>query len=46
MAWSVLDMADQRVVGAGQLEDPGGEVAVLDLFAAADVVDATWLAGA
>jgi hypothetical protein len=39
VAWSVLDMADQRAVGARQLEDAGGEVAVLDLLAAADVVD-------
>src|SRR2546426_8943597 len=37
-------MADERVVGARQLEDAGGEVPVLDLLAATDVVDPTGLA--
>src|SRR5437899_8588059 len=37
-------VADQRVVGAGQLEDAGGEVPVLDLLTATDVVDPTGLA--
>src|SRR6266566_2852176 len=42
MTGSVLDMTDQRVVGARQLEDACGEIAVLDLLATADVVDASW----
>src|SRR5256714_12445259 len=42
--WPVLNRADQRLVGARQLQDAGGEVAVLDLLAAANVVDPAGLA--
>ena len=38
---AVLDVTDERLVGAGQLEDRPRQVAVLDLLAAADVVDLT-----
>src|SRR6185436_16283424 len=41
---SVLHVPGERLVGARQLEDASGEVAVLDLFAAPDVVDAAGLA--
>ena len=39
MAGPVLDVADERIVGAGELEDAGGELAVRDLLATTDVVD-------
>src|SRR5206468_2775226 len=36
---TIGDVADERLVGPGQLEDPRGQLPVLDLLAAADVVD-------
>src|SRR6185369_12166466 len=41
---AIVDRTDQRLVGAGQLEHARRDLAVLDLFAAADVVDLAGLA--
>src|SRR4051812_46507451 len=44
VARPVVDAPDQRLVRAGQLEDAARDLAVLDLLAAADVVDLSRLA--
>jgi hypothetical protein len=39
VARPILDVADERLVAVGELEDPPRQVVILDLLAPADVVD-------